>query len=154
MSEVSPPPYMVSFAEVEIDLETGKVDVVDFLSYVDCGTTINPKLARGQVEGATVQGIGMTLYEEHVYDSSGRMVTNDFFTYKIPARDDIRRIRVKFAKSYEPTGPFGAKSVSEIGTDTPAPAIANAIFDAIGIRMRRLPIKSEDLYFALKKKGI
>ena len=154
VSEVSPPPYMVSFAEVEIDLETGKVDVVDFLSYVDCGTTINPKLARGQVEGATVQGIGMTLYEEHVYDSSGRMVTNDFFTYKIPARDDIRRIRVKFAKSYEPTGPFGAKSVSEIGTDTPAPAIANAIFDAIGIRMRRLPIKSEDLYFALKKKGI
>ncbi|MCD6238332.1 MAG: molybdopterin-dependent oxidoreductase [Thermotogae bacterium] len=154
VSEVSPPPYMVSFAEVEIDLETGKVDVVDFLSYVDCGTTINPKLARGQVEGATVQGIGMTLFEEHVYDSSGRMVTSDFFTYKIPVRDDIKKIRVRFAKSYEPTGPFGAKSVSEIGTDTPGPAIANAIFDAVGIRMRRLPIKSEDLYFELKKKGI
>ncbi len=150
VSEVSPPPYMVSFAEVEIDLETGKVDVLNFLSYVDCGTPINPKLARGQVEGATVQGIGMVLYEEHVFDKNGRMVTNDFFTYKIPSRKDVKNIKVEFAKSYEPTGPFGAKSVSEIGLDTPAPAIANAIFDAVGIRVKKLPIKSEDIFFALK----
>ncbi len=150
VSEVSPPPYMVSFAEVEIDLETGKVDVLNFLSYVDCGTPINPKLARGQVEGATAQGIGMALYEEHVSDKNGRIVTNDFFTYKIPAREDIKNIKVEFAKSYEPTGPFGAKSVSEIGLDTPAPAIANAIFDAIGVRIKKLPIKSEDMFFAIK----
>ncbi len=149
VSEVSPPPYMVSFAEVEIDLETGKVEVVEFLNYVDCGTPINPKLARGQVEGATAQGIGMALYEEHVLDKNGRMVTNDFFTYKIPARKDLKNIKVKFAQSYEPTGPFGAKSVSEIGLDTPGPAIANAIFDAIGVRLRKLPIKSEEVFFAL-----
>ena len=140
---------MVSFAEVEIDLETGKVEVVEFLNYVDCGTPINPKLARGQVEGATAQGIGMALYEEHVLDKNGRMVTNDFFTYKIPARKDLKNIKVKFAQSYEPTGPFGAKSVSEIGLDTPGPAIANAIFDAIGVRLRKLPIKSEEVFFAL-----
>ncbi len=154
VSQVSPPPYMVSFAEVEIDLETGKVEVVDFLNYVDCGTTINPILAKGQVEGATAQGIGMALYEEHIWDKNGRMVTDDFFTYKIPARDDIKNVRVYFAKSYEPTGPFGAKSVSEIGLDTPGPAIANAIYDAVGIRVHKLPIKSEELYFELVKKGI
>ncbi len=154
VSEVSPPPYMVSFAEVEVDLETGKVDVLRFLNYVDCGTTINPLLAKGQVEGATAQGIGMALYEEHILDKNGRMVTDDFFTYKIPSRDDLKRIEVHFAKSYEPTGPFGAKSVSEIGLDTPGPAIANAIRDAVGIRLNRLPIKSEDLYFELKKKGL
>ncbi len=154
VSEVSPPPYMVSFAEVEVDLETGKVDVVDFLNYVDCGTTINPLLAKGQVEGATAQGIGMALYEEHIFDKNGRMVTDDFFTYKIPSRDDLKKIEVYFAKSYEPTGPFGAKSVSEIGLDTPGPAIANAIYDASGIRINRLPISSEDLYFKLKERGL
>ncbi len=154
VSEVSPPPYMVSFAEVEIDLETGKIEVVDFLNYVDCGTTINPILAKGQVEGATAQGIGMALYEEHIMDKNGRMVTDDFFTYKIPSREDIKNVRVYFAKSYEPTGPFGAKSVSEIGLDTPGPAIANAIYDAVGIRVKKLPIKAEELYFELEKKGL
>ncbi len=154
VSEVSPPPYMATFVEVEADLETGKVRVVDILDYVDCGTTINPILARGQVEGAVSQGVGMALYEEHIYDKKGRMVTDDFFTYKIPARADIGKIRVKFANSYEPTGPFGAKSVSEIGLDTPGPAIANAIFDAVGIRLKKLPIRSEELFFALKKEGI
>ncbi len=154
VSEVSPPPYLVSFAEVEIDLETGKVKVIDFLNYIDCGVTINPVLARGQVEGASAQAIGMALFEDHIFDKNGRIVTNDFFTYKIPARGDIMKIEVKFAESYEPTGPFGAKSVSEIGMDTPGPAIANAIFDAIGVRMKRLPIKSEDLFFEIRKKGL
>ncbi len=154
VSEVSPPPYMVTFAEIEIDLETGKVDVMSMLNYVDCGTPINPLLARGQVEGASSQGIGMALYEEHIFDKNGRMVTDDFFTYKVPSRDDIKKITVKFADSYEPTGPFGAKSVSEIGLDTPGPVIANAIFDAVGIRVNRLPIKSEDLYFKLNERGL
>jgi putative selenate reductase molybdopterin-binding subunit len=154
VSEVAPPPYLVSFAEVEIELNSGKVKVIDFLNYIDCGVPINPVLARGQVEGASAQGIGMALFEDHVMDKSGRIITNDFFTYKIPARGDIGRIQVRFVKSYEPTGPFGAKSVSEIGLDTPGPAIANAIFDAIGIRVRRLPIRSEDLFFEIRKKGL
>ncbi|BBJ27416.1 xanthine dehydrogenase family protein molybdopterin-binding subunit [Athalassotoga saccharophila] len=152
VSEVAPPPYLVSFAEVEIDMETGKVKVVDFLNYIDCGVPINPILARGQVEGASAQGIGIALFEDHIMDKNGRLITDDFFTYKIPARGDIGKIEVRFAKSYEPTGPFGAKSVSEIGLDTPGPAIANAIYDALGIRMRRLPIRSEELFFEIRKK--
>ncbi len=154
VSEVSPPPYMVTFVEIEMDLETGKVDVVDLLNYVDCGTPINPLLARGQVEGASAQGIGMALYEEHIFDKNGRMVTDDFFTYKIPTREDIKKIEVRFANSYEPTGPFGAKSVSEIGLDTPGPAIANAIFDAVGIRMNELPIRSDEMFLKLMEKGL
>lgn len=150
VGDVSPPPYMAATCEVEVDLRTGHVKVLEYHASVDCGTPINPNLARIQVEGALVQGIGMTLYEEAKHLENGRLYNNSFLTYKIPTRMDIGPIHVGFAESYEPTGPFGAKSVAEIGIDTPPAAIANAIYNATGVRIRTLPIRSEDLWRLLQ----
>lgn len=136
----SPPPYMVGGCEVEVDLRTDDIKVLNYYAAVDCGTTINPNLAKIQVEGALVQGIGMTLYEEAKDMKSGKLYNNSFLSYKVPTRMDIGPIHVHFVKSYEPSGPFGAKSVGEIGIDTPPAAIANAVYNATGKRIRTLPI--------------
>jgi putative selenate reductase molybdopterin-binding subunit len=119
---------------------------------VDCGVTINPNLALIQVEGGLVQGIGMTLHEEVKHSDTGKLLTNDFLKYKIPTRNEIKKLTVEFADSFEPTGPHGAKSVGEIGIDTPPAAIANAIYNAIGVRFTKLPITSEDILLAMKRK--
>jgi CO/xanthine dehydrogenase Mo-binding subunit len=144
---------MAGFAEVEVDLETGKVDLVHYAAVVDCGTTINPNLARIQVEGGLVQGIGMAMFEEVKYGRDGNLLSNNMLFYNIPTRKDIRKITVEFADSYEPSGPYGAKSVGEIGIDTPPAAIANAVYHATGIRLRNLPITPEKVLMALKTKG-
>ena len=154
VGEESPPPFLASFAEVEVDLETGKIELVKFVSYADCGTPLNPVQALGQLEGATVQGIGWALFEDVIYGKDGRMLTNDFFTYKIPTRMDYGKLECGFVDSYEPTGPFGAKSIAEIGIDTPIPAIANAIYDATGVRLRKAPFNSEELFFEILKKEV
>lgn len=148
----SPPPFMAGAVEVEVDTETGKVEVLDYAAVVDCGTTINPNLARIQVEGALVQGIGMALYEDVRRDPSGKLMTNSFMNYKIPTRKEINKLTVEFADSFEPTGPYGAKSVGEIGIDTPPAAIANAIYNAVGVRITSLPITPEKVLMALKNK--
>lgn len=147
----SPPPYMAAFAEVEVDIETGKVDLLDYTAIVDCGTTINPNLARIQVEGGLVQGIGMAMFEQVKYTEKGKMITNNLMQYKVPTRKDIHKLTVEFAESYEPSGPYGAKSVGEIGIDTPPAAIANAIYNAIGVRITTLPITPEKVLMGLKK---
>ncbi len=148
--EVSPPPYMAGFCEVEVDLDTGKVDVLDYVAIADCGTPINPNLAKVQVEGGLMQGIGMTLTEDVVLTSKGKMLTNNFMTYKIPTREDVGRMRVELAESYDPTGPFGAKSVGEIGIDTPLAAISNAVFNATGVRLTSLPLTPSKVLAALE----
>lgn len=142
-SPVSPPPFMVGMAEVEVDMETGKIELIDYVAVVDCGTVVNPNLARVQTEGGLVQGIGMTLYEDVVYSKEGKDYSNSFMQYKLPTRMDIGKIRVEFDSSYEPTGPFGAKSIGEIVINTPAPAIADAVYHATGKRFRSLPITPE-----------
>lgn len=142
-SPVSPPPFMVGMAEVEVDMETGKTELIDYVAVVDCGTVVNPNLARVQTEGGLVQGIGMTLYEDVVYSKAGKNYSNSFMQYKLPTRMDIGTIRVEFDSSYEPTGPFGAKSIGEIVINTPAPAIAEAIYQATKKRFRSLPITPE-----------
>lgn len=152
VGQKSPPPYMVGLAEVEVDLETGKVDLLDYVGVVDCGTTINPNLARIQVEGALVQGIGMAMFEEVKYSEGGRLLTNSLLFYNTPRRQDIRRLTVEFAESYEPSGPYGAKSVGEIGIDTPPAAIANAVYNATGVRIKDLPITPEKVLMGLKGK--
>lgn len=151
-SPTSPPPYMASAAAVDIDPETGHIDVVDFASVVDCGTVINPALAKVQVEGGIVQGIGMALTENIQMDKRGRIQNNSFMQYRMPTRQDIGSVRVEFAPSYEPQGPFGAKSIGEIVINSSAPAIADAVYNAVGIRFRELPITAERVYLALKNK--
>ncbi len=148
-SPVSPPPYVAGFAEVEVDKETGRVELLDYVAVVDCGTVVNPTLARVQAEGGIAQGIGLALYEEVAYDERGKLLTDSFMTYKIPCRKDIGTIRVFFEESYEPTGPFGAKSIGEVVANTPAPAIADAVFNAVGVRMTSLPITPEKLFAAM-----
>lgn len=146
----SPPPFMVGAAEIELDPETGHVDLIDYATVVDCGTVINPALARVQTEGGIAQGIGMTLLEDVRFTPEGKIENNSFMQYKIPTRLDVGTIRVEFEPSYEPTGPFGAKSIGEIVVNTPAPAITDAIYNAIGIRFRDLPVTAEKIYWAMK----
>ena len=142
-SPIPPPPFMVGAAEVEIDKETGQIDVVDYVGVIDCGTPINPNLARVQAEGGIGQGIGMVLYEDIQYTDKGKIRNNSFMQYKIPNRMDIPKVRIEFESSYEKTGPFGAKSIGELVIDTPCPAIANAVYNATGVRVRELPITPE-----------
>ena len=142
-SPVSPPPFMAGIAEVDVDKATGQVSLVDYVAAVDCGTVINASLARVQAEGGVAQGIGMTLTEEVSYSPKGRSRGRSFMTYKLPTRLDIPQIRVAFEPSYEPTGPFGAKSIGEVVINTPAPAIASAIAHATGAYVRTLPITPE-----------
>lgn len=149
-SPVSPPPYMVGVAEVEVDLLTGQAEVIEFNAVVDCGTPINPNLARVQAEGGILQGIGMALTENITYTTEGRVVENSLMQYKIPSRVDIGHIHVEFESSYEGTGPFGAKSIGEVVINTPGPAIAHAIYNATGHRYYELPITPEQI--AMPKK--
>ncbi len=151
--EESPPPFLASFAEVEVDVETGMVRVADYVAAVDCGTVIHPKLAEGQVEGALAQGIGYALYEEMRFDARGRTRNPDLARYKIPGMAEMPPIHVILVDSYDPTGPMGAKSVSEIPINAPAPTIANAIHDAVGVRLRRTPFTPERVWEALEEAG-
>ena len=144
-SPISPPPFMVGMVEIELDRLTGEVKVLEYDAVVDCGTPINPALARVQTEGGLAQGIGMTLTENVTYNDAGKPVESSLMQYKIPTRLDVGRLHVEFEQSYEPTGPFGAKSIGEIVINTPAPAIAHAIMRATGVWHRELPITPEKI---------
>ena len=146
-SPLSPPPYMVGAAEIEVDTETGEVKVLDYAACVDCGTPINPNLTRVQTEG------GMTLTENVTYDGRGYPLENSLMQYKIPTRVDFGKIRVEFESSYEPNGPFGAKSIGEVVINTPLPAISDAICNAIGTRFYELPITPEQIAMAVLAKN-
>ena len=143
MSPTSPPPFMVGIAEVDVDKLTGEIKVHDYVSVVDCGTVINPNLARVQAEGGIVQGIGMALSEDITYSDEGKMRNRNFLQYKLPTRVDVPSVRVEFESSYEDNGPFGAKSIGEVVINTPTRAIASAIKHATGVQVRTLPITAE-----------
>ena len=149
-SPVSPPPFMAGAAEVEIDKETGHIELLQFAAAVDCGTPLNENLARVQTEGGLAQGIGMAMYEDVTYSDHGRVHENSFMQYKVPSRLDIGKVQVEFECSYEPTGPFGAKSIGEIVINTPSPAIANAVYNAVGVRIRELPITDEKIFMGME----
>ena len=153
-SPISPPPFMVGMAEVEVDKETGTVELLDYVAVVDCGTPINPNLARVQTEGGIAQAVGMALFEDVQYTDKGKIRNNSFMQYKIPTREDIGNIRVDFEPSYEPSGPFGAKSIGELVIDTPCPAIAEAVYNATGVRVRELPITPEKVAMGILKKEL
>lgn len=149
-SRETPRPFLAGFAEVEVDKFTGEVKLINYVVVADCGTVINPILARIQLEGGLTQGIGLALFEDVKYTKEGKLITDNFLQYNVPAKKDIGDIIVEFQPDYEPTGPFGAKSVAESAVHTPPPAIANAIYNAVGVYIRDLPITSEKVYNAMK----
>jgi len=151
MSYDCPPPFAAHFAEVAVDTETGKVTVLRYVAAVDCGTAINPPLAEGQTVGGIHFGLGYALTEQYLFNDRGRLLNPNFLDYKLFTAMDMPPIEVLLVPTYEPTGPFGAKSVSEIPTNGPAPAIGNAIFHATGIRLRRIPFTPERVLQALKE---
>ena len=151
-SPLSPPPFMVGAAEVEVDLETGEAKVIDYAAAVDCGTPVNPNLARVQAEGGILQGIGMALTENITYNKKGKLAENSLMQYKIPTRVDIGHIRVEFESSYEDAGPFGAKSIGEVVINTPLPSVSDAIFNATGTRFYELPITPEKIAMAVAER--
>lgn len=144
--------FGAQFAEVEVDTETGQVEVLKIVHFLDCGTAINPMTVEGQVEGAMQHGIGYALTENTVVDpKTGRMLNNSFANYMVLTSLDMPdEVKVGFIQPYEPTGPFGAKGVGELPLIGIAPAIANAIYNAIGIRFNELPITPEKIFLALK----
>lgn len=146
IADESPPPFIAQFAEVDVDIKTGRVYVVKFVSAVDCGQPINPILAEGQVEGAVVNGISYALWEDYNFNRHGKMMNSRFWDYKIYTASDIPEMKTILVDSYEETGPFGAKSVGEIAINGPAPAIANAIYDAVGVRMFETPFSPEKVW--------
>jgi putative selenate reductase molybdopterin-binding subunit len=148
----SPPPFMAGFVEINLDMRTGEFEIENYVSVVDCGTTINPKLAQGQVEGGLLQGIGMATTEDAQYSKKGALINNSFINYKIPTHQTVKKFTTEFAESYESSGPYGAKSVGEIGIDTPPAAIANAIYNITGVRITKLPITPEKILMGIKNK--
>jgi len=153
ITEQSPPPFAAHFADVEVDTETGQGRVVKYVAAVDCGRAINPKLAEGQTEGAVLNGVSYALTEEYRFDGHGRMRNPSFSRYKIFSTRDLPEMVTILVPTVEPTGPFGAKSVSEISINGPLPAISNAIYDAVGVRLRKGPFKPEKVLAAIRAKA-
>jgi putative selenate reductase molybdopterin-binding subunit len=151
VSAASPPPFAGQFAEVEVDTETGQVTVTKLVMAVDAGMPINPLTAAGQVEGGMVQALGYGHCEEMVYDEDGRMVNAAFGPYHIYRADEMPWLKAILVQTHEPTGPFGAKAIAEIPKDGVAPAIANAVFDATGTRLRRIPFTPQRVHDAMKE---
>lgn len=153
VSLASPPPFAGQFAEVEVDTETGQVTVTKLVMAVDAGVPINPITASGQVEGGLVQALGYGHCEEMVYDEGGRLINDSFGPYYLYRADEVPWIKAILVQTNEPTGPFGAKAIAEIPKDGVAPAIANAIFDATGTRIRRIPFTPQRVYQAMSVRG-
>jgi putative selenate reductase molybdopterin-binding subunit len=152
MSLHSPPPFAAQYAEVEVDIDSGQVTVQRLVMAVDCGTAINPSTALAQIEGGMVQALGYAISEEMPYDENGRLLVTRFGDYRIFQADEMPEISAILVPSYEPSGPYGAKAVAEIPMNGVAPAVANAVFDAVGVRIRELPLTPERVWRALQEK--
>ena len=150
MSYDSPPPFAAVFAEVEVDVETGVVRVLRIVEAVDCGQVVNPHMAEGQVEGAAVQSLGYALYERMPFDAGGRMEFRSFRDYTLATASDVPEIVTLLVPTHEPTGPFGAKAIAEIPINGPAPAVANAVANALGLRIRELPLTPDRVLAAIQ----
>ncbi|NCC51390.1 MAG: aldehyde oxidase [Spartobacteria bacterium] len=149
----SPPPFAAHFVEIEVDTFTGHVKLLKYVATVDCGTAINPKLAEGQTEGGVMNGISYALTEEYLFDEKGKMTNASLQHYHIFSLRDKPEMKTILVPSYEDTGPFGAKSVSEICINGAAPAIGNAIYNAIGVRMYSFPFTRERVWNAMREQG-
>lgn len=150
LAKESPPPYAADFAEVEVDTYTGKVRVIKYVQAIDCGTPINPDLVRGQSVGGIVNGLSYALTEQYIFDGKGKMLNPGYGYYKIFGTRDIPDITTIFVPSYEPTGPFGAKSMSELSINGGLPVISNAVFNAVGVRLRKPPFTPDKVLEAME----
>jgi len=151
-SHLTPETFAAHFAEVEVDTETGQVKVLNYVAAVDCGTAINPKLAEGQAEGSILNGISYALTEEFFFDENGRVLNPSFSDYKIFSTKDLPKIKTILVPTYEPSGPYGAKTIGEANIDGPLPTISNAIYNAIEIRFTETPFSPERILRALREK--
>ena len=151
MSPDCPPPFAAQFVELEVDIDTGQVEVTKMVMAVDCGVAINPITASGQVEGGMVQALGYAHCEEFVYDDAGRMLNDRLGPYKIYRADEMPQIEVFLVQTMEDSGPFGAKAIAEIPKDGVAPAMRNAIIDATGVVINDLPFTPERVWNALRR---
>jgi CO/xanthine dehydrogenase Mo-binding subunit len=151
LSKKSPPPFTAHFAEIEVDIETGRVEVLRYIAAVDCGTPINPKLVIGQTEGALVNGLSYALSEQYIFNNKGRMLNPSFGNYKIMSAIDLPEIETIIIPTFEPSGPFGAKSIAEVNISGPMPCLSNAIFDAIGVRITEPPFTPDRVLKAIQK---
>ena len=138
-------------AEVEVDTETGRITVLRCAEAIDIGTAINPRICRGQATGGLVMGLGYALNEELRFDERGKILNPSLRTYRIPAATDIPPTEVFLIELADPYGPFGAKGIGEIGTNCAAPAIANAVANATGVRLRQLPMIPERVWMAMQE---
>ena len=146
----SPPPFSAHFIEIEVDTQTGKIQVLKYVAAIDCGTAINPALAEGQVEGAVLNGISYALTEEYRFNNKGKMMNPSFKNYNIFSMKDLPELKTILVPSYEDTGPYGAKSVSEICINGAMPGIANALYNATGVRLHEAPFTKEKVWRALQ----
>jgi len=144
--------YATQIAEVDVDDETGEVEVIRIVAAHDCGTAINPMLVEGQVEGGISMGIGFALQEEILFDGAGRQINPNYTNYIIPTSLDMPEIEVHIVPSHDATGPFGAKGVGEPTSVPTAAAILNAIHNAVGVRITSLPATAEKVLTAIKAK--
>ncbi len=154
MSYESPPPFAAQGAEVEVDTETGIVRVLRAISAIDAGRVINPVTAEGQIEGGATQALGYGVCEEMVYDANGTMLTTNLSDYRIFSAPDMPQMETHIVETSDPFGPFGAKAIAEIPIDGMAPAVANAVADALGIRIRQIPLTPERVLKAIREQGL
>lgn len=150
ISHSSPPPFSAHFVEVSVDTETGKITIEKYVAAVDCGTAINPKLAEGQTEGAVFNGISYAMTENYIMDKRGKMLNPSFKNYKTLKMNDIKEVKTILVPTFEPTGPYGAKSVSEISINGAMPAISNAVYNATGARLLDAPFTPDRVLAAIK----
>ncbi|HLQ11599.1 MAG TPA: molybdopterin cofactor-binding domain-containing protein, partial [Ktedonobacteraceae bacterium] len=153
MSYESPPPFAAQGAEVEVDTETGVVRVLRAISAIDAGRVINPITAEGQIEGGATQALGYSVCEEMVYDQNGALLTTNLSDYRIFSAPDMPQMETYIVETSDPFGPFGAKAIAEIPIDGMAPAVANAVADALGLRVRQIPLTPERVLRAIREQG-
>ena len=152
VSPVSPPPFAAQFAEVTVDIETGQVTVDRLVMAVDSGVIVNPLTASGQIEGGMTQALGYAVCEEMRYDEKGNAIERDLDRYHIFRADEMPALETIFVETFEPSHPFGVKAVAEIPMDGVAPAVGNAILDAVGVNIDENPTTPERVWKALKSK--
>jgi CO/xanthine dehydrogenase Mo-binding subunit len=141
-----------NIVDVEVDTETGKVDILRYTAFIDAGTAVHPGYVEGQIQGATTQGIGWALHEEYCYTGDGLMANSTFLDYRMPTTLDVPMIDAQIVEVPNPRHPYGLRGVGEIPIIAPLAALSNAIYHAIGVRLTRLPMSPSAILEALETK--